>query len=482
MVRPANRKVAILVAGTLFMELLDGQILSTAAPHMAASLGVAPQSISVAITSYLVTLAVLIPLSGWLSDRFGSRTLFVLAIVVFTTSSMLCATSGDLTTLVCWRVLQGLGGAMMVPVGRLVVLRSTDKADLVRVIALLTWPALVAPVAAPLVGGLLTTYLSWRWIFLVNLPLGVVAGVLAVRVVPQVRRTDLPSLDVAGVVWTSLCLGTAVVAAGSFGAIRIHWTLAAVTGGVSVATAALAARHLLRTREPLLDLRILRIRTFRVSNAGGTVFRITVSAVPFLLPLLFQDGFRWTAVKAGAVVTTLFIGNVGIKPLTTGMLRRYGFRTVIITAVVVLAATMVVMAFIVNTTPLAVIVALLVVSGAARSVGFTAYNTIAFADVESSHLARANTLASTMQTLSIGLGVALGGLALRVGESVARVSSPGASVEAFRVAFIILGVVTAAAAFESIGMPSDAGASVAAGRAATARSSDATASAAVAPD
>jgi EmrB/QacA subfamily drug resistance transporter len=441
-----QRNIALLVAGTFFMENLDGTILTTAAPSIGTSLGVPSVAVGVTITAYLLTLAVLIPLSGWITRRLGSRRVFLAAIAVFTLASVLCAISTSLTELVIMRVVQGIGGAMMVPVGRLAVLRVTERADLIRSIALLTWPALVAPVIAPLAGGIITTYATWHWIFLLNVPLGVVAFVAAVRLIPVEHREKPPPLDWIGLVLTCTGLGS-LVFLGSLLAERDPGVLASVLVAIlGVGLVGLAIRHLLRTRHPLLDLRALHIETFRLSHAGGSLFRLAVSAVPFLLPLLFQDVFGWTPVLSGALVLFVFVGNIAIKPATTPLLRRFGFRTVIVAASGGAAISMVLMAFLATATPLWLVVVLLAFSGVARSAGFTAYNTIAFADVERAGMTDANTLASTLQQVAAGFGVAVGAVALRLGDALS--GGPGSG--AFAFAFGVLAVLTALATVEAL--------------------------------
>jgi EmrB/QacA subfamily drug resistance transporter len=447
--------LAVLVAGTFFMEILDGTIISTAAPDIARSLGVRSAEVGLAITSYLVTLAVLIPLSGWLADRLGTRTVFLAAIVLFSFASALCALSTSLAELAAFRVLQGAGGAMMVPVGRLVVLRGTAKRDLIRAIAFLTWPGLVAPIAAPLAGGLLTTYLSWHWIFLINLPLGVLALVAGLRLVPQLRAQTRPPMDWAGFVQTSICLTALVLAMSALSEPSIDWWVVAVTGTIAVMLGLTATRHLLGSDHPLIDLNVLRIMTFRVGHASGGIFRATVFAVPFVLPLMFQEAFGWSPVKAGAMVMAVFAGNLGIKPATTPILRRWRFRTVIVASVLVVSLTMLLCAAIGPRTPIVLTVVLLVISGAARSVGFTAYGTLSFADIEPAQMTSASTLSATLQQLAGGLGVAIGALGLQLGASIGGGSA--SSSLPYRFTFVVLAVLTATTVIEARRVQDDAG-------------------------
>jgi EmrB/QacA subfamily drug resistance transporter len=459
--RRSWRGVALLVAGAFFMENLDGTIIATAAPRMATSFGVRSVDLNVVITAYLLTLAVFIPVSGWVADRAGARTVFGGAIALFTIASGLCALSTSLGELTAVRVLQGIGGAMMVPVGRLVVLRSTTRADLIDAIAYLTWPALAAPVIAPALGGILTTYASWRWIFVINLPLGVVAFAIAMRIVPDVRHDTHAALDWRGFVLTGIGLGALVYGLELGTASRVQWEVVAASLCVALVALSLGVRHLQRTRYPLRNLGALRIPTFRVMAVGGSFFRLAIGAVPFLLPLMFQDAFGWTSLKSGLLVVAVFVGNIGIKPLTGPLLRRFGFRKVLIAAGIGAAATVLGCGFLTARTPLPVIAVVLLTSGVFRSIAFTAYNTIAFADVAAEDVGNANTLAATVQQLTMGLGVAVGALALRAGEPIARfVGASGAGAGPFASAFVLMAVLACAAVADSALLHHDAGAGI----------------------
>jgi EmrB/QacA subfamily drug resistance transporter len=429
------------------MENLDGTILVVAAPSIARDFGVTSASISVAITAYLLVVAVLIPLSGWLSNRFGARRIFAIAILVFTVASVLCALSSSLPMLVVMRVLQGVGGALMVPVGRLTVLRVTPKRDLIRAIALLTWPALVAPIAAPFLGGLLTSFATWHWIFLINVPFGIVAFILAVRIMPALEETDQLAFDWLGLALSSFGLGALVYASALVSRAGFDIAQFAVVLGLGIVLLGLAVRHLLRAPRPFVDLRILKIETFRISNYGGSIYRLTINAVPFLLPLLFQDAFGWSPIQAGSVVLFLFVGNLAIKPATTWMLRRFGFRLVLIAANLAGIACMLAMAFLTAATPIVLTVCILFLSGVARSVGFTAYNTVGYADLEPAQMTGANVLGSTLQQVAAGFGVAVAGIALTIGYAlIGTVPSDAAGVIApefpYQLAFFVIAALT----------------------------------------
>jgi MFS family permease len=442
----------------MFMELLDGTALTTAAPRVASAFGVASAAIAVPISAYLITVAAFIPLGGWAVDRFGGRRTFAAAVTLFTLASALCALAPTLALLDVARIAQGIGGAMMVPVGRLVVLRGIRRDQVIRAVAFLTWPALAAPLLGPVVGGLLATYASWRWIFLLNVPLGAIALCL-VRAIPA-ERGPVRRLDVRGWWWSAACLGSLTAAAsieaipGSDPAAAIGCLL------VAVVTGALAVQRLRTAQEPLLRLNALRVRTFRFAHAGGSVFRIAINAVAFLVPLLFVDAFGWTPAHAGAAFIALYAGNLGIKPATTPLLRRLGFRSVVIGAVLGAVVTTALIATSSGTTPIVVTVALLVASGAFRSIGFTAYNTVAYADVDAAELNDANTLSSAIQQVAVGLGAASGALALRFCLAL------GVR-DAYQGAFIVMAAVLLIPALEASLLPRDVGSALTAG--ATAR-------------
>ena len=449
------RPTALLVAGATFMELLDGTALTTAGPRVASALGVASSAMAVPISAYLVTVAAFIPLGGWVVDRIGGRRTFALAVAVFTAASVLCALAPTLTALVAARIAQGAGGALMVPVGRLVVLRNIRREEVIRAVAFFTWPALVAPLLGPVVGGMLATYASWRWIFLLNVPLGLIA-LCCVRTIPPDTGPHRP-LDVQGW-WTSAtCLGCLTAAAAIFATPGAAPVPAAFCLLAALTTGAVAIRRLRTAAAPLLRLDALRIKTFRLANAGGSVFRIAVNAVAFLVPLLFVDGFGWTPAHAGAALVALFAGNLGVKPATTPMLRRLGFRTVLLGSALGAGITISLLATLQPNSPIVLIAVLLAASGAFRSIGFTAYNTIAFADVDAAILADANTLFSAIQQVALGLGAATGALALRL------TLAAGAQ-DGYRMALVLVGAMLVVPAVEAALLPEGVGGNLTAER------------------
>jgi EmrB/QacA subfamily drug resistance transporter len=458
-IAPRLRNTALLVAGCFFMENLDGTIVTTAAPRIGRSLGVPSTSVGLVIAAYLVTLAVLIPLSGWLAERWGPRPVFLSAIAIFTLASAACAASTTFAELVLFRVAQGIGGAMMVPVGRFIVLARTAKADVLRVISLLVWPALIAPVIAPLAGGVIITYASWPWLFLINVPLGGVALVVAWRLVRSPRTAATPGpLDRVGVVLTCGGLGAATWVAYLLSLIRIPWTQVAAWAVASALLLSGAVWHLLRSRHPLVNLRTLRVPTFRVSLGSGSLFWSAITAVPFLLTLLFQNEFGWSPVKSGAIVLFVFVGNIAIKPATTPLLHRFGFRPIIVAATGGAAATMVAAALLHAATPVVVIALVAVLNGVGRSVSLTCYSTICFSDTPPAQMRDANTLQATAQQLSVGLGVPLAAVALRAGGPLASIL-PGTP-SAYSVAFVLLALIALVATAAALRLHPDAGSAV----------------------
>ncbi len=439
-----TRLIALVVAVTFFMENLDATVIATALPTMASAFGVTAVDMNIGITAYILAVAIFIPLSSWIADRFGARRVFAGAIIIFTLASLLCGLSQSLEMFVIARVLQGVGGALMVPVGRLAVLRNTDKKDLVNMIAVITWPGLVAPILGPLVGGLIVTHATWPWIFYVNLPLGVLALVAALWLVPKGREASVRRFDAKGFV---LLAGACVAVLGGLEWLGNQTSETLIPGFVLVATgtllAAWAVHHCRQHAEPLLPLQTLSIGTFRVSILGGSLFRLAISALPFLLPLLFQVGFGLSAVDAGLLVLAVFAGNLVMKPFTTPIMQRFGFRPVLLVNGAIGVALVAACALFTVQTPLPLIAAVLFVGGLSRSMQFTCYNSIGFADVPKARMSEASALFSMAFQLAMGLGVSMAALLLRASMAV-QGHAVHAAVGDFRVAFVgvaLLGLV-----------------------------------------
>ncbi len=402
---PSHRTVALIVASALFMEQLDGTVLATALPKMAESFGTAPLNMNIALTSYLLSLAVFIPVSGKVADRFGSRTVFCGAIGLFTCGSILCGLASSLTTLVVSRVLQGIGGAMMVPIGRLVLLRSVSKAELVSAMTWLMVPAQIGPILGPPVGGFLVTYLSWRWIFYINVPIGLLGIALAMRFIGNVREPgptsfDLPGLLMSGVSLSCLMFGLETVSRGETSA----WLAAAIVV-VGVLSGALYLRHARRHPQPVLDFRLMSVPTFSLSVLGGGLSRIAAGAIPFLLPMMLQLGFGWSAAASGLVTFASSAGSMLMRISAKPILRRWGFRSVMIWNGLIASLFLAGIAALRPTWPTAAIYALLLAGGFFQSLQFIAYNTIAYADIPPPRMSAATSFYTTFQQLNLTLGI-----------------------------------------------------------------------------
>jgi EmrB/QacA subfamily drug resistance transporter len=447
----------LLIAGANFMEFLDGTVIATALPEMAHTFHANAIDLNIGMTAYLLTLAVFIPISGWVADRFGSRRIFASAIAIFTLASVLCGLSDGLTSFTLARILQGLGGAMMVPVGRLVVLRTTEKKDLIRAIAYLTWPALAAPIVGPPLGGFITTYANWRWIFFLNAPLGIAAFILTFILLRDERADERPAFDwitflLCGTACTSFVYGLELL-----GQANATWKAGVALVGLSAVTGAAAIATTRRAQVPLIDLESLKLRTFAVTIFGGSIFRIAISVSPFLLPLMFQIGFGMDAFHSGLYVLALFAGNLGMKSLTTPVLRRFGFRRVLIVNGIAIGLAILLCALLSPDTPWALAVLVLFLNGLCRSMQFTSMGTLAFVDVPFERMSAANSFFSTVQQMSGSMGVAVGALALRMATLWRGHAHGTPDVADFHIAFALVSVLALLAVFDCARLPPDAG-------------------------
>lgn len=452
---------ALLVAGAFFMEFLDGTVIATALPDMAKSFGVQAVDLNIGISAYLITLAVLIPASGWIADRFGARKVFAVALAIFTLASVFCGLSTTVDQFVAMRVLQGMGGALMVPVGRLAVLRTTPKHQLITAIATLTWPALVAPIIGPPLGGFITSYADWRWIFFINVPLGIVAIILALRIIPDLHDDERRPFDTPGFIATTIAMVSLVYAMESMGAKHSQGLLTLGLLVVGAVTLIYALRHFQRAQWPMIRLDAMQVPTFRVTMYGGSLFRASISAVPFLLPLMFQVGFGMDAFHSGLLVLAVFVGNLTIKPATTPLIRRLGFRKLLLINGALNVLSLLACAFISPQTPVWLIMLILYLGGVFRSIQFTAVSTLAFADVPSAQMSYANTLFSTATQLAVGLGITLGAIGIRIGEKMGDLmgmaSVPGIS---FRLAFVAIALICLVGMVDTLRLTKDAGSAV----------------------
>lgn len=455
--------IPLIVACALFMENMDSTVIATSLPAIATDTGESPLALKLALTSYLVSLAVFIPISGWVADRYGSRRVFATAIVVFIGGSLLCAASSGLAAFVVARFLQGIGGAMMVPVGRLVLMRAVPKRDYVTALNYLTIPALLGPVTGPALGGAITLYFHWRYIFIINVPIGLLGLHLVLRHIPDIREADIPPFDARGFALSGIGLSVLML---GFSALGGHLLSQRVAAGC-IAAGALAlmayAWHARRTVHPVIDLRLLKIPTFANGVLVGSLFRAGLGATPFLLPLLFQLGFGLDPLQSGLLTCFSAVGAMFVKTVTVFILRRFGFRTVLSWNGV--AASVIVAAFglFSAATPHAVIAAVLLLSGCLRSLQFTALNAITFADIAPERMSQAASVSSMAQRLSQSVGIAAGAYMLQLSSVV---HGHAAIVTAdFWPAFLGIGFVSVAAPMLHRRLPAGAGIEVSGHRA-----------------
>jgi EmrB/QacA subfamily drug resistance transporter len=454
-----DRLVPLIVAVALFMENMDSTIIATSLPAIAADIGANPLALKLAVTSYLLSLAVFIPASGWTADRFGARTVFRAAIATFVIGSIGCALANSLPSFVVARIVQGMGGAMMTPVGRLVLVRSIDKHRLVDAMAWVTMPALVGPIIGPPVGGFITTYASWHWIFLINVPIGLIGILLATRFIEDVRAENLERFDLAGMMLAGasvagLAFGLSVVGLGLVPPLVVAGLIA--SGAIFTAAYVLHARS---TPAPVLDFSLVRIPTFRANVVSGSLFRLGIGALAFLLPLMLQLGFNYTPLQSGLVTFTAAVGAFTMKSVAARIIRRFGFRRILIANALLSSAFTAACGLFTPQTPFEVMIGVLLVGGFFRSLQFTATNTIAYADVDARRISRATPLVSVAQQLSIAAGVAVGALAV---EMTVQFKGGGAiTADDFRPAFLLIGAISASSAIFFWSLPPDAGASMA---------------------
>jgi EmrB/QacA subfamily drug resistance transporter len=433
---PRSMVVPLIVACALFMENLDGTVITTALPAMAESFGTSPIHLSLGITVYMFSLGIFIPISGWVADRFGARTVFRAAIGVFTLGSILCGLTNGIVELALARIVQGIGGAMMVPVGRLVLLRSVEKTDLVRAMAYLTVPALVGPVLGPPVGGFITTFLSWRWIFFLNVPIGLLGMVLVTFLLEDQRADRRAPFDWLGFFLTGVALSAIMYDSDLVARPDVSgWVLWGLLA-LGLAVGLWAVLYERRQADPLVDLSLLRIPTFEACIWGGSIFRVAAGALPFLLPLLLQVGFGMSAFASGLLTCGSALGSFLMKLTTGPILRRFGFRRVLIGNTIISAGSLLVCAFFSVSTPVVLVFLLLLGGGFFRSLQYTCLNTLAYADIEPDKMSAATSFSSMMQQLSNGMGVAVGAILLHTMLSLRGASPAELGVGDVHMAFV----------------------------------------------
>lgn len=456
---PHARNVALVVAATLFMQFLDGVIIVTALPSMARDFGVGTLEMSLGVTIYMLAVAVCIPAAAWLSDRFGARRVFVVAIALFTLTSIACGLAQDLGQFAIARALQGASSSVLFPVGRIIVLRTAQKSEIVAAIGLTIWPALFAPVLGPALGGFITEFISWQWNFWINIPLGIIGIALVLAIVPKDTEFAERPFDAIGFILTAVTLGCLLYGFDALvqGGLPVWISALLIAVGFAFGTAAVL--WLLRVEHPLIDLRTLRIKTFAATDAkAGAVLRTAINATPFLLPLMFQVAFGMDALSSGALVVIYFFGNLAIKSVTTPTLRRFGFRAILTVNGVLSGIAVAACALLSPDLPYLLTAAILFVAGATRSMQFTALATLAFADVDAPQRSSATTVSSMSQQLSMVFGVAIAAGCLNLSQMWR--GAPGLGVIDFQVTYLVMGLVIVVCALRLLTLQRNAGAEV----------------------
>ena len=454
--RFAGLMVPFIVGCALFMQMLDATVIAIALPAMAQSFSVPVVQLNLAITAYLMAAAVFVPICGWAADQFGARRVFIAAIVVFTASSAGCALAESMTQLVLWRVVQGIGGAMMVPVGRLIVLRTVPKHELLRAMAFLSMPALLGPMLGPPVGGFLVTYASWHWIFLMNLPIGVLGVVMSLRHISgNTDQTAKRPLDVLGFVLTAICLASLVGAFEMLGQGRLGLVAVVLMLLTGLGSGWLYRWHCARHTSPIIDLSLLRIVTFRESIVGGNLCRFAVGATPFLLAILLQIGFGMSPLSAGLITFASAAGALLMKFVAPPILKRWGYRQVLMSNALMTGLTLAVCALFTDQTPVAVLIGVLLLAGFCRSLQFTAVNTLGFADIPPEKMSTASGFSAMAQQLGISLGVGIAAGVINLSMSM-RASDALSSTD-IMAGFIVIGACCILSILSFRRLPADAG-------------------------
>jgi EmrB/QacA subfamily drug resistance transporter len=438
----SKRFLPWLVAVAFFMESLDTTILNTAVPAIAAALKVAPLSMKAVLASYTLSLAVFIPISGWMADRFGTRRVFASAIGIFTLGSILCGVSSNIHILVACRILQGCGGAMMVPVGRLTLVRTFAKSELVRTMSFVAIPGLIGPMLGPIAGGFIVGYFHWRVIFFVNIPIGVLGLIMVYLHLPDYREEHPHRLDVGGLFLFGSGIALLSYVLEVFGEHTLGgWTILAML----LLSAALLAGYgfrASRTEFPLLRLSLFRIRTFRASLSGSFFTRLGISGIPFLFPLLYQVGLGFTPIQSGLMLMPQAIAAMSLKATMPRILAKFGYRTVLISNTVILGLLIILFATIGAATPIWLIVLQAFTFGFFSSLQYTSMNTLVYADVDAGDTSSASTIASTMQQMAISFGVATASLATAFFIPDRFHSSAPQMIHGIHQAFLVLGAMT----------------------------------------
>ncbi len=458
LMKHSSRALPLTVAAALFMENMDSSVIATALPAIAADIGADPVSLKLAFTTYLLGLVVALPVSGWVADRYGAKHVFRLAILLFTASSIMCGLAQSLGWLVFARGIQGMSAALMSPVGRIILLRNVPKSEYVNALAWLTLPALIGPVIGPPVGGFFTTYFDWRWIFWMNLPMGIMGLVAATYLMPDTRgeegiRFDLKGALLAGAGLLCTVFGLTVAGRGLLGGASVG--LLIVTGATLIV---LYVRHAGQVPAPILDFKLTKINTFRAGLIGGTIYRMGVGAIPFLMPLMLQLGFGMSAFASGVITASSALGALVMKAVAGKLIRHFGFRKLLLVNGCLSAAFMSANALFTPATSAGIMMAVLLVAGFLRSLQFTSMNAMAYGDIEKQDMSGASALFTVAQQLSLAAGVAIAAAVLDA--SLWMRGGHTLTTDDFSIALLLVALISVVSVSQFLRLPDDAGSAV----------------------
>lgn len=439
------------MAASLFMEMLDGTIVTTALPKMSQYFHTGAATTALLVSVYLITSAIFIPLSGWMAKRFGKKKIWIIAVIIFTLSSLTNALAPSFLFLLLTRIIQGISGSLMTPTARLIVLEKTPASKLLKMVSYLIWPALIAPAIAPLVGGFIVTYWSWQWIFLINVPIGLIIALTGIRWIDADDGKTKNAFDLLGFIEIAFASGIILVGAELATHGENYWAIALVLIAIGVILGFIVSKHLKKTENPLFSIKALKVTSFRICQTSGSVLWLCVGALPYILTVFLQTVFHWSAVKAGSYVLFIFIGNIGIKPFTNAIIRKLGYRHALLTSFGMVFLTSVALAFIhVNTFPV-YIMFLALVSGAGRSLALTNYNGLSFSEIAPQDRNSANTLNAVVMTLAQGLGISL----ITVVVDILQIYFP--IYTAYELGFVFLGLLMIFPVIEVLFLPKNIG-------------------------
>jgi EmrB/QacA subfamily drug resistance transporter len=451
---PRHILVPLIVSCSLLMQNLDSTALVTALPLIAESLSETPLRLHMAITAYMLAFAAFLPLSGWVADKYGARQIFRLSMLIFTVSSIMCGYAQTYEQLILFRIIQGFGGAMMVPVGRLILVRSVPKAELVNAMIIMGLPSFIGPVLGPVVGGFIATFASWRWIFWMNVPVGIFGIFLVTVFIKDVRETSVKSFDWTGFAMLSFGLGAAVFGLDAVMTRHATDALSLLLLPAGAMSLALYVFHARRSDKPILDLSLLRIASFRISITTGSIFRIGIGANPFLLPMMMQVGFGYSPFHSGLITCVSSIGAFFMRTVAKKLLTFFGFRNVLIWNGMIAGLFLAACGLFRPDTSKAIMLAVIFMGGVFRSLQFTSLNAVAYADLDQSQMSHATSFQQMSQRLSMSVGIAVAATILHVASG----SSNTVPVSAFAWAFAIIGLGSTISSFWFARLPLDAGA------------------------